>query len=403
MENKINNIKTPYYIIDKKELNKNYESLFKALKENWNNIIIGYSYKTNSLPWIIQFFNEKCCYSEVVSDDEYKLGKLLNVDKNRFIYNGPIKTIDTFIEAANNGCYINIDSKRELEWALKLDNQSNIGLRVNFDIEKYCVGQSQCGNEGGRFGFCYENGELKKAIEYLKENGINISGIHLHVSSKTRSLDIYKAISDFAVKIINEYKLNLKYIDIGGGFFGGLSNKPQFDDYIKIIAKSLKNVVSPENTTLIVEPGISLIGSPIYYVSSVIDVKDTTYNRFVVTDGTRNSLDPLMNKNEYFHRYNYCSENRKILDKQVICGYTCMEHDRLYIEKNNCELKVGDKIIYEKVGAYTMCLTPLFIKYFPDVYIYDNNNIEQVRKKWSANEYIQKSLIGGSFNEYINN
>ena len=74
-----------------------------------------------------------------------------------------------------------------------------------------------------------------------------------------------------------------------------------------------------------------------------------------------------------------------------------------YIEKNNCELKVGDKIIYEKVGAYTMCLTPLFIKYFPDVYIYDNNNIEQVRKKWSANEYIQKSLIGGSFNEYINN
>ena len=326
MENKINNIKTPYYIIDKKELNKNYESLFKALKENWNNFIIGYSYKTNSLPWIIQFFNEKCCYSEVVSDDEYKLGKLLNVDKNRFIYNGPIKTIDTFIEAANNGCYINIDSKRELEWALKLDNQSNIGLRVNFDIEKYCVGQSQCGNEGGRFGFCYENGELKKAIEYLKENGINISGIHLHVSSKTRSLDIYKAISDFAVKIINEYKLNLKYIDIGGGFFGGLSNKPQFDDYIKIIAKSLKNVVSPE-------PGISLIGSPIYYVSSVIDVKDTTYNRFVVTDGTRNSLDPLMNKNEYFHRYNYCSENRKILDKQVICGYTCMEHDRLYRKK----------------------------------------------------------------------
>ena len=41
-------------------------------------------------------------------------------------------------------------------------------------------------------------------------------------------------------------------------------------------------------------------------------------------------------------------------------------------EQKNRALTVGDLITYHKVGAYTMCLTPLFIKYFTDVYVRDN-------------------------------
>ena len=72
-----------------------------------------------------------------------------------------------------------------------------------------------------------------------------------------------------------------------------------------------------------------------------------------------------------------------------------MENDRMYIEKDNFELEIEDKIVFEKVGAYTMCLTPLFIKYFPDVYVLDNHQFIKVRDKWSATEYIQKSVIEG--------
>lgn len=177
-----------------------------------------------------------------------------------------------------------------------------------------------------------------------------------------------------------------------GGFFGGLNDKTQFDEYISSVAKILKEVVSVENTTLIIEPGMSIIGSPISYVTSVIDVKDTTYNRFVITDGTRTNIDPLMRKNKYFHTYNYFSNKSKVAKKQVICGYTCMENDRIFIDENKFELSVGDKIIYEKVGAYTMCLTPLFIKYFPDVYVFENGKYINVRKKWTANQFIQNSI-----------
>lgn len=383
--------KTPYYIIDKEELDGNYEKLERSLIKYWNNYIIGYSYKTNALPWLIKHMDLLGSYAEVVSEEEYQLAKLIGVAEDRIIYNGPIKSITTFTEALNNDCIVNIDSQREIDWlTYNSAEKRKIGIRVNFDIEKMCPGQSQCPEEGGRFGFCYENGELAKALERIKTVGGKVVGLHLHVSSKTRCLDIYRAIAEMACKIQEEYMMDLEYIDVGGGFFGGLPNKPQYDDYFSMLSDILKNNFDSAKTKLIVEPGMAIIGAPVRYVTSVIDIKDTTYNRFVVTDGTRTSIDPLMNKKSYDHFYIRHGEE-KLISKQIICGYTCMEHDRLFESINEPILSVGDKIVYNKVGAYTMCLTPLFIKYFPDVYVEEKGQIYIVRDAWDANEYLAKS------------
>lgn len=388
-------METPYFLINKQELDSNIKKLKDALNKYWGNSIIGYSYKTNSLPWVINYFKNNNCFAEVVSDDEYRLAKRISNDVSKIIYNGPIKTKETFIEALQNGCIVNIDSKRELEWLESLDKKSSysIGLRVNFDMESLCPNQTACGEEGGRFGFCLENGEFEKAINKIKSCGLEVVGIHLHTSSKTRSVQVYQAIAQTVVKISELYDLKLKFIDIGGGFFGGLENKPQFNDYLKEISEILRSKYSEEETTLIVEPGMSLIGSPISFVTSVIDVKDTIRNRFVVTDGSRTNIDPLMRKSGYFYSFDYSTSPKNILSKQVICGYTCMENDRLFTAENCAELNIGDRIIYNKVGAYTMCLSPLFIKYFPPVYLDDYGKISLLRDKWTPTEYVAKSII----------
>ena len=36
-----------------------------------------------------------------------------------------------------------------------------------------------------------------------------------------------------------------------------------------------------------------------------------------------------------------------------------------------------------------MCLTPLFIKYFPDVYVEHEGKLKKVRDAWSPKEYMQ--------------
>ena len=275
-----------------------------------------------------------------------------------------------------SGCIVNIDSKRELVWLKELDNAGGkyeVGLRVYVDLEKNCPGESAMGNEGGRFGFCYENGELEKAIGFLAElENIRLAGIHLHSGSKTRSLNVYRAISRMACEVKEAFGLELDYVDIGGGFCGGMKDKPQFGDYLEVISEELCKAFDKEKTTLILEPGTSMVSSPFSFVTRITDVKDTTVNRFAVTDGSRIHVDPLMKKNKYFYRIEYSGkEERLVMEKQVISGFTCMEDDRLFVLDNHRELVPGDYVIYEKVGAYTMCLTPLFIRYYPDVYVKD--------------------------------
>ena len=68
-------------------------------------------------------------------------------------------------------------------------------------------------------------------------------------------------------------------------------------------------------------------------------------------------------------------------------------HDRLFEAIDEPALSPGDHIIYDKVGAYTMCLTPLFIKYFPDVYVERDGVFTKVREAWQPEDYLMKSTL----------
>lgn len=208
---KIKKLQTPYFLIHKKEMDKLVDEMFNSLSKYWRKFIVGYSFKTNNLPWVITYMKSKGMYAEVVSSDEFNLALELGFQYKNIIFNGPVKGEKEFKRALEEEGIINLDSKRELRWIAESRNiRAKIGLRVNFDIESLCPGESQCGLEDGRFGFSYETGEFEKALNELKNLGISISGIHLHCSSKTRSKEIYKAISEMAVK--NNKRIQIEII-----------------------------------------------------------------------------------------------------------------------------------------------------------------------------------------------
>ena len=385
--------KTPYFLIDEESLDNNFQYLRESLETSWGNYIIGYSYKTNALPWIVNHFKRLGCYAEVVSDDEYELAISIKKKKKHIIYNGIAKNKDTFLEAIRNHAIVNIDAEYEIDWLNELDKGDySVGIRCNFDLESMCPGQTQCGEDGERFGFCYENEELKRAIERIEKTGVKVTGLHLHKSSKTRMPDIYRAIAEIAVEISRKYQLSLSYIDIGGGFFGGLRTKPQFPEYFDMVSGILKQQFNPSETKIIIEPGMAVIGASVDYVTTVIDTKRTTRNTFVVTDGSRTQIDPLMTKSNYFYEIQRLNEDRITVNRQVISGFTCMEHDRLFDLLDDKEVLPGDRIIYHKVGAYTMCLSPLFIKWFPEVYVKTLSGVVKVRNRWRTEDYKNRSI-----------
>lgn len=400
-------IPTPYFLLDEPILQRYFDMLTGALKENWPNYRIGYSFKTNSLPWLVNFYKKQGAYAEVVSRDEYGLAKYLGFQDSEIVYNGPYKDEQSFRDVVLAGGYVNVDSKWELEWLTKLSgeleeekaeekekvSEIHVGIRVNFNLEQMCPGETTMGETSGRFGFSYENGEFAKALSYVRAlPHVKVTGLHLHSSSKSRSVQIFRSIAQMACRLKKEFDLTLSYVDIGGGYCGGMEGRPEYPDYFPAIAEELHREFDPEQTQLVVEPGISLISKGSFFVTSVIDVRDIRDTRYLITDGSRFNIDATMIKSSYLYHTKLQNPSAPVMERQEITGYTCMECDRLFTMENLPELQTGDQIIYENVGGYTISLNPLFIQYFPAVYVRNGEQITEVRKKWTAKEYVQGNV-----------
>lgn len=395
-------LQTPFFRIKEKELLYDIALLKESLEKNWGNYIAGYSVKTNSLPWLLTYLKKQGFYAEVVSKTEYDLVSRLGFPGKQIIYNGPIKDKKVFEKVLLAGGYINLDSNYELDWMEELsrlypNRHFRIGLRVNCDITALCPQEKLPSQEGGRFGYCYENGVLRAAIDRLSAlPNVWTAGLHLHSSTQSRTVQVFGALAKMAVTIAQEYSLSLDYVDMGGGYFGGRADKPDYRDYFQEIGKELSAYFDSQKTILIVEPGVSLISRASTFETSVIDVKDIRGRKFVVTDGSRTNLNPLVTRHVYPHHIEYVSDIslRKAVSDQWICGATCMEYDRLFEITDDIELVPGDKIIYDTAGGYTMCLNPLFINYFPAVYVEHNDgSIFTARDAWTNEEFLQKNYI----------
>ena len=400
-------IPTPYFLLDEPILQRYFDMLTGALKENWPNYRIGYSFKTNSLPWLVNFYKKQGAYAEVVSRDEYGLAKYLGFQDSEIVYNGPYKDEQSFRDVVLAGGYVNVDSKWELEWLTKLSgeleeekaeekekvSEIHVGIRVNFNLEQMCPGETTMGETSGRFGFSYENGEFAKALSYVRAlPHVKVTGLHLHSSSKSRSVQIFRSIAQMACRLKKEFDLTLSYVDIGGGYCGGMEGRPEYPDYFPAIAEELHREFDPEQTQLVVEPGISLISKGSFFVTSVIDVRDIRDTRYLITDGSRFNIDATMIKSSYLYHTKLQNPSAPVMERQEITGYTCMECDRLFTMENLPELQTGDQIIYENVGGYTISLNPLFIQYFPAVYVRNGGQMTEVRRKWTAKEYVQGNV-----------
>lgn len=385
---------TPSWVIDVPVLEKFLGRFQKALETHWPHSILGYSFKTNSLPWLISFMRDRGAWAEVVSDTEYELALALGYTPDRVVYNGPIKGRERLRSALQGGSIINLDSKREITWTAELarempETEFAVGLRVNWDLESRCPGESVAGDtEDGRFGFNAENGEFDQAISELTAAGVRIAGLHMHRNSFTQSLGVYQASASVAAELIESRNLDLDWIDIGGGFFGSEDGSPTFDDYVSAIREVLDPVVDVERTCLIVEPGGSLVAVPMEFHASVLDVKEAGSSTFVVTDASRTDIDPLFRRKRPFE-ITLDAQATETHPEQIIGGFTCMEDDRLMKLKDAPTLQNGDRIVFYKVGGYTMCYQSMFIEYLPAVYARTEDSMTQVRRKWGVADFLQ--------------
>lgn len=383
-------LNTPCFLFDEAEFKRGIDGFGDALRSQFGRVEIGYSVKTNSLPYAMRMAGKLGCMAEVVSHDEYHLAHLCGFSPDRIIYNGPMKSKGTFLEAVADGAVVNLETKRELDWLRELstDGKFNIGIRLNINISHVSPEDADGKDDNSRFGFSDESGEFAEAIQYIKSlPNVNLTGLHIHRTTHSRSPRFYEHSIEYTASVIQKYELSLDYLDVGGGYFGIFPNKPTFSDYAEAFHTSLKRH-GLDNLQIIIEPGNALTASPFAFLSEVIDVKQVdAKTRFATTDGSRNDIDPFFHKSDYIKEILPKSDNRPIEPQQIVAGCTCLEYDRMFTFVDKPRLEVGDRILYHNVGAYTMTLSPQFIRLWPRVYAKDEEgDYHEVRRQSCASD-----------------
>ncbi|MFF2755780.1 diaminopimelate decarboxylase [Psychrobacillus sp. NPDC058041] len=396
-----------FYLFDVEKLRMNYKNMLTAFSSRYKNFIIGYSYKTNYLPSLLNEMSNLGAYAEVVSRMEYELALKIGINPRKIIFNGPLKSYEDIALALENGSIINLDSFYEIE-IVKEYIQKNaskhykVGLRVNFDMTTDGISPLQSGVKQSRFGFCVENGNLEEAINELNQIGnIDVVGLHGHFSTQIRSLKIFEKITQELCNISKKYIQNtLEYLDIGGGFFGdvpkimNIENVPSFDDYAETICSIInkEKIYFKNEPFLIVEPGLALVVDTFKFYCQVIDVKKNRDEYFVLVNGSVHNIKPSISKKNTSMELLKVNCDDYQLKKYNVVGYTCMEKDYLMIDHVDEIPKVGDFLVFNNVGAYTIVLNPPFIKERPPVIAKLGSEFKLVRKREELNDFINSNV-----------
>lgn len=385
IENKLGD---SWYILDVEKFRKNYQEFSKAFKVIYPFTQICYSYKTNYIPALCKVVDNEGGYAEVVSEMEYDLAIAIGVKPSKIIVNGPYKPAKALEKFLISGSIVNLDSYSEVILLKKNIKKYPeivfyIGLRCNFEFS---------GIPTSRFGFDVEAEAFYEMIDELR-NFKNIKLVNLHCHYPSRDLKLFE---ERVAKMLKLYKILHKNgepisIDIGGGLGGKLDEfiKKQlnydvadYQDYAGVIATRFKKEFANSKTKpfLFLEPGTALVADTMKFVCKVVEIKKIRNKYIAITSGSKINFQPLSSKlNLPIKVYSKNKMKRQFFDTIDISGYTCMENDYLY-KNYSGELCVGDFIVFDNVGSYSIVFKPPFILFNIPIISLNSNKIDIIKE-----------------------
>jgi diaminopimelate decarboxylase len=382
---------SPFYLCDGRRFGDNFDQMTKAFSSRWPKFILAYSYKTNYIPYRL----------------EYDLALKIGQPTDKIIFNGPVKQCDDIELALNKGSIVNLDSAYEIDYVLRYARQNPdkdipIGLRINMDLTDK-NGQSHIQNQlpTGRFGFTPADLSEAKS-QLLNAANVKVVSLHGHTSSIGRNLWCYETITKTLCTIAEEYfPETVQYINIGGGMFGqipvelGFGDVPGFDDYAETICETLRKNpwAIKQQPALVIEPGVAMSANVISLVTRVVGLKTINNKTLVTVDGSAFHVKPTLHTRNLPFAIISQDDKPAAQSRYSVVGSTCMEKDYLLTDVEGPLPQIGDYIWIGQAGAYTVVLSPPFINPPPAIVAVENENFKLIRSRQSLDDMFKNYVF----------
>ncbi len=383
---------SPFYLYSLAQLETNYAAYQKALEGI--DSIIGYAIKANNNLTLLKRLSELGSGAVLVSGNELRLSLAAGFDLSRTILNGNGKTLEELSLAVEHGVLINIDSEFDLahiqQTAKALDAPANVLIRINPDVDPQVHPYVSTGMKNSKFGI--RNERLDWFLDEIRKNSLlNLVGVHCHLGSTIKKVRIFRDATEVMLGFIRAIEAEgfpLRYLNIGGGLGIDYERTGEEIPTPTDLIDSIRDLL-PEDITLIIEPGRSLVGNTSVFVNCVIGVKTNGNKHFIVTDGSMSELirPSLYDAYQHIEFIEPVDGKSEMYD---VVGPVCESADFLGKARSLPTPHEGAGLVVCDAGAYCHAMSSNYnLKMTPPEYLVDGDSFTCIRRVETLADYLR--------------
>jgi ornithine decarboxylase len=343
---------TPLFVVDHETIRGNYAEFKRFLPR----VQAYYAVKANPDPAIVRtLFNSGASF-DVASIAEFHL-VYENIKElpararqdfiwDKVIYSNPIKDQRTLEELDTYKPLVTYDNLEEVRKVRRHAPHAGLALRIRVPNTGSMVELSS------KFGA--SPAEAVDLIAAASDAGLVVEGLSFHVGSQCTNFENYVQALSTSGTIVEEAAsrgFNLKLLDIGGGFPARYDRHVRpFRELAKIINSELDRLF-PKSFEILAEPGRFMVATAATLVAEVIGKAERDGKRcYYVNDGIYHTFSGILFDHCQYHVEALRRGPREI---SSVFGPTCDALDVISQAEELPDLKIGDLVFSENIGAYS--------------------------------------------------
>ena len=361
---------TPFFAYDRRLITERIELLRSTLPAG---IDLSYAVKANPMPAVVQHLSSLVDSFDVASGAEMLVALDTPTPSHRISFAGPGKTPAELTQAIAAGVTIELESPTEAERVTmigeRLGVRPRVAVRVNPDFQVKGSGM-RMGGGAQQFGVDAER--VTALVDELVIADVEFLGFHIFAGSQNLNADILceaqRKTVELALRLADQAPTPVRYLNLGGGFGIPYFEKDQPLDLMAIgrnLGGLLEDAIRPNlpDARVVVELGRYIVGEAGFYVTRVVDRKDSRGKTFLVVDGgMHHQLAASGNFGQVIRRnYPVAIGGRTgddLTETASIVGSLCTPLDLLADGATLPRADVGDLVVVFMAGAYGLTASP---------------------------------------------
>lgn len=269
--------------------------------------------------------------------------------------------------------YVAVNSRSQIRrYGEEFGRASSLGMRVNTRISRVADSKYNPCRPASKLGV-----PLEQVSAAIAESPVPLQGLHFHTNSD--SWDFGELLTNVQVLLeaIPEH-CHIEWMNLGGGYlFEDVST-----DSLVVASDMIRKRFG---ASVFLEPGAGLVRAAGVLVATVLDIFDVDGYNIAVLDTTVNHVPEVL---EFDYHPDVFGATEDGNFAYQLAGSTCLAGDLFGTYRFPKRLEVGDRVVFEEAGAYTLAKAHRFNGVnFPTIGYLNSDGHYRVRKSFDFADY----------------